>query len=448
MKCKPLLILLIATIFIGGCKEDGDKEPRITESASTSQQEQTNIESKIEPLPTTYAQLAEREPGEIHHNYVLLTNEEIQKLLEDFSDLPDIREKPSEQELDYFYQELLAKVQEDYKGPEYIINELKFQAIGSPEFEGTRYEFKENLNVMILLDASGSMKEEVAGKVKMQAAKESIQQFVESLPESAQVGIRIYGHKGTGSDGDKALSCSSSDIVYPISTYQESNFTGALNSITPSGWTPTGFALNEVVKDLASYNGDHNTNIVYLVSDGISTCDDSPVEAAKLLYDSNISPIINVIGLDVNNEGQEQLRDIAKATDGMYTYVTDGSELSKEFSKLNDLTDQWEKWKKQGVQSLNYKKIHNNMDIFVYIVNEKVKSTNERRRIDSVVHYFWKEGLIGNDAQDYLKEKNSHYHDWINGEIEKFDHELSSLNDKGYGEAVQHLEEIYNSNNQ
>ena len=88
------------------------------------------------------------------------------------------------------------------------------------------------------------------------------------------------------------------------------------------------------------------------------------------------------------------------------------------------------------------------MDIFVYIVNEKVKSTNERRRIDSVVHYFWKEGLIGDDAQDYLKEKNTHYHDWINGEIEKFDHELSSLNDKGYGEAVKHLEELYNSNNQ
>ena len=57
--------------------------------------------------------------------------------------------------------------------------------------------------IAIILDASGSMKNVQGGKILMEIAKESIQEFASNLPDHAHISLRIYGHKGTGSDQDK-----------------------------------------------------------------------------------------------------------------------------------------------------------------------------------------------------------------------------------------------------
>ena len=106
---------------------------------------------------------------------------------------------------------------------------MKFQAIGSPDIDNPRMQFKENLNVLVILDASGSMGKDIGGQTQMAAAKKAILQFVEELPKEANVGLRVYGHKGTGSSTDKAMSCSSSDLLYPLKPYEK-----ALSNITRS----------------------------------------------------------------------------------------------------------------------------------------------------------------------------------------------------------------------
>jgi Ca-activated chloride channel homolog len=456
--------LTIFTILLTGCNENQqqDHEPegkaeQVSEENDAKKEEQANelkeekgkeAEIQVEPLPTTYEELAAKEMGEHHDFYFSLNDEEIKGMFEIFSNLPAISNNPSEEDLDYFYQELLSRVQEDFEGPEKAIREMKFQAIGDPEIEDTRYQFKENLNVEILLDASGSMAGTVDGKVKMEAAKGAILEFVESLPEQAKVGIRVYGHKGTNSNQDRALSCGSSEIVFPISNYEEASFKEALNRFNPSGWTPIGLALNEAQKDLAKFDGANNTNIVYLVSDGISTCDEDPIKAAKALYSSNISPIINVIGFDVDSEGQNQLKDIANATEGLYTHVSDGNQLSKELSKVTDLAKTWEEWKTKGTQSLELKKVKNNIDIFVYTTEESSKATDEKTRIDLILSQFWQNDLMSKESFKYLQEKNNQYHQWIRDEVERFDEELKALNEKNYTEALQILEEKYEQNTQ
>ncbi|WP_080848721.1 vWA domain-containing protein [Cytobacillus gottheilii] len=425
---------------------DNTKEEEEENKLSESDEEEPKLD--IEPLPSTYEELASRPVGE-HHDFTFnLNDEDIQRMLDTFSDLPELSEEPSNEELDYYFQELLKKVQQGYKGPEEAIKQLRFQSIGNPEQENSRYQFKENLNVEILLDASGSMAAEVNGDVKMDAAKESILQFVESLPETANVGIRVYGHKGSGSEADKQKSCSSSDIIYPISAYEESSFQSALNEVTPSGWTPIELAITEAQKDLSEFNGANNTNIVYLVSDGVSTCEDQPVEAAKQLYDSNIEPIVNVIGFDVDNEGQNQLREIADVTEGIYTYAADGNELSEELAKVSDLAETWEKWKEQGQQSLEYKNVNNKIDIFVYITDEKSKTTKEKSIIYLITSQMAQNGKMSNEARDYLQQKNNEYHDWIREEIDQFNEELKALNEKSYSEALRTLEEKYQTNAQ
>ena len=186
--------------------------------------------------------------------------------------------------MDYFYSELLKLIQDDFQGPEELIKQMRFQAIGNPEMEDSRYQFKENLNVEIILDASGSMAQSAGGKIKMEAAKDSITEFVSQLPEGAKIGLRVYGHKGSNADSDMALSCSSSDMVYAMAPMDQGQFQAALDSVQPTGWTPTGLALGEAKKDLAQFDGQNNTNIVYLVSDGVSTCNDDPVSCMRKNY--------------------------------------------------------------------------------------------------------------------------------------------------------------------
>src|SRR5699024_2463307 len=52
--------------------------------------------------------------------------------------------------------------------------------------------------------------------------------------------------------------------------------------------------------DFKDYPADEYTNLVYVVSDGIETCDGNPVEVAESLSDSEIHPIVNVIGFGVD----------------------------------------------------------------------------------------------------------------------------------------------------
>ena len=102
-------------------------------------------------------------------------------------------------------------------------------------------------------------------------------------------------------------------------------------------------------------------NIIYVVSDGIETCGGDPVKAAKELHESEIQAIVNIIGFDVDNEGQRALKKVAEAGGGKYTTVSSGEDLQryleKEYARLRvewmtwgsksylDAQEQWgDKW--------------------------------------------------------------------------------------------------------
>jgi Ca-activated chloride channel homolog len=448
---RLLFILIVFMLTACGDNEKDVSKEQVAKKSETQdvneQSEKTEIEKiEVEPLPSTYEELANLPVGK----YVDFnpTSSEPEKTLEAFKDLPDISKDPTQEEMDYFYRELLKLVQDDFKGPEDLIKQMRFQAIGNPDIGDTRYQFKENLNVEIILDASGSMAQTIDGKDKMNVAKDTITKFVQQLPEGAKVGLRVYGHKGSNADSDMEVSCSSSDLVYSMSSMDEGAFQTALQSVQPTGWTPTGLALREAKKDLAALDGQSNTNIVYLVSDGVSTCNDDPVKAATELYDSNISPIINVIGFDVDAEGQNELIQIAEATDGIYQKVNDESELQKEFDKINDLAETWVDWKEKSTTKLERQSVQNSLDIFSYITDQGYKATFEKVDIDLIFHIFRENGKMDMETYRYLDQKNTEYHNWINSEVEKFNAELKSLNEKSFGEAINALEEKYQQNTQ
>ena len=115
----------------------------------------------------------------------------------------------------------------------------------------------------------------------MDLAKNAIKKYASGLPQDSVISLRVYGHKGTGSDSDKILSCSSTEVMYEANSYQNENFSNALTQFKPSGWTPLAATIKSAYDDLKIKSADNSENILFIVSDGIQTCDGNPVEEAR-----------------------------------------------------------------------------------------------------------------------------------------------------------------------
>ncbi|WP_252502253.1 VWA domain-containing protein [Sporosarcina sp. Marseille-Q4943] len=459
-----ILILSLVAILVAcnnNNQQEKDNNPKEPVSLVDSSNENSEIDTagmeetdtgeddkevEATPLPRTLSELAALPSG--YTDYLSVTDENDQKKLDELTEgLPDISGNPTDNELNTYYNELLAIFQQGFLGPEEIIAKIKFQALGNPDIENPRMQFKENLNVLVLLDGSGSMGKNIGGQTQMEAAKKAIVQFVGNLPKEANVGLRVYGHKGTGSSTDKAMSCSSSDLLYPIQPYEKNAFKQSLDQVKPAGWTPTELAITEAHKDLANFDGENNTNIVYLVSDGISTCDDDPVEAAKALYDSHITPIINIIGFNVDNDGQKQLKEMAKVVEGTYQDVTDAETLQNELDQTNEIAEKWAKWKEDKEAGLENQRVDNRLEIFMYGADEFGKLVNERQQIGFALQYLYQtKKVMTRDSYKYLTDRNMEYHQWINDEYEELKKSLRETNEMQFNEAIKALEEKYLKN--
>lgn len=201
-----------------------------------------------------------------------------------------------------------------------------------------------NANVSILLDASGSMAQKVGGKTKMELAKEAINEFLSSMPEGANVSLRVYGHKGSNADSDKKVSCDSTEVVYDLKAYDKAAFASSLDSFKPTGWTPIAKAITEAKGDFEKADNG-GQNIIYIVSDGVETCDGDPAKAAKELHDSNIAAVVNVIGFNVDSAGQNQLMSVAQAGGGKYETVNSAADFNKLWEKeRRRLWNEWWDW--------------------------------------------------------------------------------------------------------
>ncbi len=260
---------------------------------------------------------------------------------------------------------------------------------------------QKKVNNLVLMDASGSMNEVIAGQAKMEQAKEAISGFVKSIPEDANVSLIAYGHVGSSADSDKAKSCSSVETVYPLSSYQPENFTTSINSFQASGWTPLAGAINKAGEILQAYPSDEYYNQVYIVSDGVETCDGDPVAAAQQLQSQNIEAKVHIIGLNVDNEGQRQLKQVADSGGGEYITVDDPAELEVQ------ITEKWKPTLGQLVwtQGVTLQQSVDAMERMNEIYNPLYyASSAELNRIKQAVYYLNKEKLITDDAENQVLE--------------------------------------------
>ncbi|QRG68216.1 VWA domain-containing protein [Brevibacillus choshinensis] len=400
------------------------------------------IPDSVPKIPETTEEFYTQLPGRYSGILYGEKDEEIEEILKQFP----VIDNPDQETIELYYRALLGLFAEDYPDPQDIIDQIKLASFGSPEIDDPRFKFKEQYNVEILLDASGSMAANVNGQTKMEAAKKAIQAFAESLPEKANVALRVYGHKGSGKDSDKALSCGSSELVYQLQSYQANGLSAAMNQFKPTGWTPLALAMQQAQNDLGKFKGDKNTNIIYLVSDGIETCGGDPVAVAKQLSGSDITPIVNVVGFGVDGEGQKQLKEVAKAAGGRYVLIHDQSELEKEFNRAKEVANRWKAWKSDASYEANSTHISRSVDISVFAYDWKAIARNESYNMNSAIISLGYHNILPDsitDELDKIKEKQEDAALERADELEKF---LDTLNDKSYKEAKEAIDKQFQAN--
>lgn len=253
---------------------------------------------------------------------------------------------------------------------------------GSVEGPG---EVEPFLNVQVLFDASGSMRGSVDGRPKIDLAKEAVDEFVQRLPEGVNVSLRAYGHLGSNREEDKAESCGTTEDVYPFGAYDETRFSAALESFSPTGFTPIGRAIEDAAADLAALDGEL-PSAVYVVSDGEETCDGDPVAAARDLVSDDVQAVVNIIGFDVADAEARALRAIATAGNGEYLGANSAADLRRALrAQRDELRAQWARWRDESRAIIASERDTTRADVAERRDESRALAADEREALLSIV---------------------------------------------------------------
>lgn len=193
-------------------------------------------------------------------------------------------------------------------------------------------------NVMIVVDSSGSMAEPAGAAAKMDSAKLAITEYLkksDTLPFT-NVGLAVYGHKGSNREVDKHVSCASGEVLAPLGQLTGASVSSVLAGIQPVGWTPIGLGLSRAKDEIVAAvkaNAESKTpkeeaiNEVVVISDGVETCDTNPIEVARQLTQSPEKITVHVIGFAVDSGESGELKKIAEAGGGTYATAPTIEEL-------------------------------------------------------------------------------------------------------------------------
>ena len=158
--------------------------------------------------------------------------------------------------------------------------------------------------LVVVVDASGSMKEAVEGGLKHDLARRGLMKTLATLPDDSQVSLRLLGK---GGDGE----CRASEQIIPFAPFDERRWDSTLAGIEWDGTTPLTYSLLQAFDDLAAV--DARRKEVLLVSDGEELCGEDPVATARAEHHG-----IRVHTLSLGRGGSHQLAGIALVTGGTY----------------------------------------------------------------------------------------------------------------------------------
>ena len=173
-------------------------------------------------------------------------------------------------------------------------------------------------NIMLVLDASGSMWGQIAGKTKVEIARETVADVLGTWKADNAIGLVAYGHRRKGD-------CNDIETLIEPGPLDKTAFLATVNSLNAKGMTPLSAAVKHAAGVLKSTE---QKATVILVSDGEETCNLDPCAVGAELEKSGVEFTAHVIGFDVTDpKHQAQLRCLAENTGGRYYNARNADEL-------------------------------------------------------------------------------------------------------------------------
>ncbi|MCX5380382.1 VWA domain-containing protein [Streptomyces sp. NBC_00091] len=194
-------------------------------------------------------------------------------------------------------------------------------------------EVPEPARIDLVLDLSGSMNEnDAGGQTRLAAAKQAVTRIIDTAPEQAPLGMRVYGATYPGQD--KKQGCADTQQVLPVTPMARAARDDAKKRVADFkavGFTPIGVSLREAAKDL----GTSGKRRIVLVSDGDDTCaPPPPCDVARELKAQGIDLAVDVVGFRTPSSARAQLKCIADVTDGSYADADDADSLTDNLGTL------------------------------------------------------------------------------------------------------------------
>ncbi|MCC6943668.1 MAG: VWA domain-containing protein, partial [Thermomicrobiales bacterium] len=192
------------------------------------------------------------------------------------------------------------------------------------------------VNVEIILDASGSMAEEIEpGVTRIDAAKTVLRSIIGKLPQSdnVNIGVRVYGHKGANNETGRAESCLSTDLMVPVLGTDRELLSSVVDNYQPVGWTPLTLALQSSELDFPE-TAENQINTVVLMTDGLETCGGDPCTIAGQLHNGPKAITTNVIGFALAPDEEKALQCVADQGGGVLIGAATAVELNEAMTIL------------------------------------------------------------------------------------------------------------------
>jgi len=171
--------------------------------------------------------------------------------------------------------------------------------------------------IMVVLDGSGSMWGQIDGKPKLEIARETLHDVLQSVPESTELGLISYGHREKGN-------CDDIELIVSPAVGTAALIISEVNSLKFLGKTPLTAAVKMAAAELR-YTEDKAT--VVLITDGIETCDADICEAGASLESQGVDFTAHVVGFGLSDEEGQQVACLAENTGGQYFSANDADSL-------------------------------------------------------------------------------------------------------------------------
>lgn len=179
---------------------------------------------------------------------------------------------------------------------------------------------------ILVLDASGSMWQQVDGRSKVEIARDAVDTMLGQWNPEVSLGLLAYGHRRRGD-------CEDIELLIPADGFDKATLSRKVRGLNALGMTPITAAVRRAAEELR-YT-EHKASVI-LVSDGEETCNADPCALGAELAAQGIDFTAHVIGFDLpEGPARQQLECLAGRTGGRYFDARNAGELGAALDQVS-----------------------------------------------------------------------------------------------------------------